>query len=248
MRERSGGALTSASDRSKSLRQGRAGAAIAPLKALLRVMNAPGVSINEGTLELYEPDAASCTPMILSCMAGQRLCQGGRRPAGRADHAEDLEAEGTANLRAGAGQSRSGGSAEHLPQHAVRALGPSWSSLRRATRALLNQAGASELGYNEEMILFCAAYARDAEKPMPYLDKLLTAYHAQGHDDPRAGGSSPHDLRRRGRQQSPPPHPRRVGRARWCGEQQYTQRTYEDPQTSCPHGCSSKIKELKGDA
>ena len=23
------------------------------------------------------------------------------------------------------------------------------------------------------MILFCAAYARDAEKPMPYLDKLL---------------------------------------------------------------------------
>ncbi len=38
----------------------------------------------------------------------------------------------------------------------------------------------TELGYGEEMILLAAPMAAEAKKPMPYLDKILTAWHEQG--------------------------------------------------------------------
>ena len=96
------------------------------------------------------------------------------------------------------------------------------------------------------MILFCAAYARDAEKPMPYLDKLLTAYHAQGITTPDQVEAARTTFAAEAASNRPAaPTPRRQGKV--VGEQQYTQRTYESSD-ELPAWMQQKIKELKGDA
>ena len=96
------------------------------------------------------------------------------------------------------------------------------------------------------MILFCAAYARDAEKPMPYLDKLLTAYHTQGITTPDQVEAARTTFAAEAASNRPAaPVPRRQGKV--VGEQQYTQRTYESSD-ELPAWMQQKIKELKGDA
>ena len=115
-------------------------------------------------------------------------------------------------------------------------------------RALLTR-WQEEWGYNEEMILFCAAYAREAEKPMPYLDKLLGAYHAQGVTTPdQVEAARAAFAEKNAAAQTTVPQgaaPRKPGKV--VREQQYTQRAYEDT-GELPAWMQQRIKEMKGNA
>ena len=85
------------------------------------------------------------------------------------------------------------------------------------------------------MILFCAAYARDAEKPMPYLDKLLTAYHTQGITTPDQVEAARSTFAAEAASNRPAaPAPRRQGKV--VG----TSNTLSEPTNPRPHGCSRR--------
>ena len=241
MRERSGGALTSATQVEK-LRQGEQ-EQYAPLKALLRVMNAPGVSINEGTLELYS-QMRQLYPDDIILMAGRACAKvGGDLP----DVLTTLKIWKRKGLQTSAQVQASLDQVDRQNTF-LSTLYELWGRPGRPSagdRALLTK-WTSELGYNEEMILFCAAYARDAEKPMPYLDKLLTAYHTQGITTPDQVEAARTTFAAEAASNRPAaPVPRRQGKV--VGEQQYTQRTYESSD-ELPAWMQQKIKELKGDA
>lgn len=241
MRERSGGALTSATQVEK-LRQGEQ-EQYAPLKALLRVMNAPGVSINEGTLELYS-QMRQLYPDDIILMAGRACAKvGGDLP----DVLTTLKIWKRKGLQTSAQVQASLDQVDRQNTF-LSTLYELWGRPGRPSagdRALLTK-WTSELGYNEEMILFCAAYARDAEKPMPYLDKLLTAYHTQGITTPDQVEAARTTFAAEAASNRPAaPAPRRQGKV--VGEQQYTQRTYESSD-ELPAWMQQKIKELKGDA
>ena len=149
----------------------------APLTALLRVMNIQGVSVNEGTLASYEQMRELYTDAIL-LLAGQACAKAG----GKLD---DVMTTLRAWKRMGlqnAAQVRESLKQVEQQNAFLGALYELWGRPHRPSagdRALVNR-WERELGFGEETILFSAAFARDADKPMPYLDKLLTAYHAQG--------------------------------------------------------------------
>ena len=73
---------------------------------------------------------------------------------------------------------------------------------------------------------------------MPYLDKLLTAYHAQGL-------TTPEQIQAARQTEHAAPPAQRTGKV--VREQQYTQRKYEET-NELPEWMQRKIKELKGDA
>lgn len=234
MRERAGGALTT-QGQVERLRKGEQDR-FAPLKALLRVMNIQGVSVNEGTLDMYDQMRALYPDEII-LLAGKACAKAG----GKLD---DVMTTLRAWKRMGlqdAAQVR-----ESLKQVEERnafldALYGLWGRPHRPSagdRALVNR-WERELGYSQETILFCAAYARDAEKPMPYLDKLLTVYHAQGLTTPEQIQAA-----REAERPAPSAAPR-AGKV--VREQQYTQRSYEESD-ELPEWMQRKIKELKGDA
>lgn len=233
MRERAGEALTTQGqvERLRKSEQDR----FAPLKALLRVMNIQGVSVNEGTLASYE-QMRELYPDEIILLAGQACAKAG----GKLD---DVMTTLRAWKRMGlqnAAQVRESLKQVEQQNAFLGALYELWGRPHRPSagdRALVNR-WERELGFGEETILFCAAFARDADKPMPYLDKLLTAYHAQGLTTPEQIQAA------RQTEHAAPPAPR-TGKV--VREQQYTQRKYEET-NELPEWMQRKIKELKGDA
>ncbi len=244
MRERAGGAMTSATQVEK-LRQGER-EQYAPLKALLRVMNLQGVTINEGTLDTYR-QMRELYPDDIILMAGRACAKVG---GDLADVLTTLKVWQKKGFQTSAQVQTSLDQVEKQNSF-LGALYDLWGRNVRPSagdRALLTR-WQEEWGYNEEMILFCAAYAREAEKPMPYLDKLLGAYHAQGVTTPdQVEAARAAFAEKNAAAQTTVPQgaaPRKPGKV--VREQQYTQRAYEDT-GELPAWMQQRIKEMKGDA
>ena len=189
--------------------------ATAPLKALLSAMNIRGVSINEGTKAVYA-EMRALYPDNIILMAGRECARHG---LAFDDVMKTLQAWKKQGL----------GTAEEIEeamrvvneQNAfVQTLFDLWGVKNRpnaADRARV-QRWLGEWGLSETFIVSCAAYAENAGKPMPYLDKLLETFRQQGITTPEAAAAVHTTWREK---QQPV---QRQGKV--VGEQQYTQREY----------------------
>ncbi len=193
----------------------------APLKALLKVMKLQHVSINEGTLAVYN-DMRALYPDEIILMAG-REC---------AKHGKDFDAVMTTlrnwkrnGLIDAAAITRYMKQVDDLnevlrmiyeslavrvkPNAADRKLADKW----------LNQ-----FGCTLEFVSGCAAWARGKEKPMAYLDALLTGLHEKGIADMEAARQERENFRQENiRPVKDAPAPRGP---KTVEQQQYTQREY----------------------
>ncbi len=150
---------------------------IAPLRALLRVMNIRGVSINEGTLAVYE-ELRTLYPDEIILMAGRECARHG---LGIDEVAQTLRAWKREGLQKPADVQRYIDAVEEENEF-VRTLFERWGKRDRPTPAdrALTRKWRETMGFTPEMIAACAAYAAGAERPMGYLDSILTRYHAEG--------------------------------------------------------------------
>lgn len=189
--------------------------ATAPLKALLSAMNIRGVTVNEGTKAVYA-EMRALYPDNIILMAGRECARHG---LAFDDVMKTLQAWKKQGL----------GTAEEIEeamrvvneQNAfVQTLFDLWGVKNRpnASDRAKVQRWLGEWGLSETFIVSCAAYAENAGKPMPYLDKLLETFRQQGITTPEAAAAV-HTTWREKQQPA-----QRQGKV--VGEQQYTQREY----------------------
>ena len=96
------------------------------------------------------------------------------------------------------------------------------------------------------MIVATAAYAAKADKPMPYLDKLLEGFVEKHIDTPEAVAADHEQWKQQhAAPQAAAPAPTRP--VKTVREQQYTQRDYEDSD-ELPAWMLERLKEMKDDA
>lgn len=228
MMARQGRAMTTGSEVEQA-RQADA-ARIAPLKELLRTMNIQGVTINDATLAVYDQMRALYQDDVI-LLAGRECARQGR---GLDDVMSLLASWQKKNLRTAEDVEKYIGQINELGA-VVKLLYEQWGKPARVTAADRDRVHRwlHELGLGMEMILCCAEFAAGAAKPMPYLDKLLTDYAAQGVCTPEAAmqARAAHQAQQAAKPAAP---------ARPVQEQQYHQREYEE--TS---GMSDWMKELR---
>ena len=210
----------------------------APLRALLRALNLPGVTVNPSTLaeygsmrELYDDD------IIL--LAGQECAKQGCQFA---DVLQMLKAWKKKNLET-AEQIRAYMSEVGLYVDFVKELKALWGKPSRSSAAdrALAQKWLESWGLSRELVIACAAYAAGAEKPMPYLDKLLERMRQQGVTTPDQAAAA-----QRAWQESQAAAPaQKPGKT--VREQQYTQREYEDTD-EMPEWMRKRWEEMNGGA
>lgn len=186
------------------------------IHAFLRTLGAPGVTLNEGTRAAYRELRRLYPHEVLLAAARECATQGKGL-----DDAELLLRSWKAR-----GLETAGDVEAYLrPYHARRALlqklGEAWGKRAPQGRAHhdMAQKWLETYGFPEELILHCAAWSADAERNMPYLDKLLTALHELGVRD--VAGAEAQRARYRAAQGAPASRPERRVSA-----QQYEQRDY----------------------
>lgn len=218
----------------------------APLKKLLAAMNNRGLTVNDTTLNAYEAMRALYADDII-LLAGQTCALQGRA---------DIESV-SALLQSWYQKGLS--TREQIEAYIAEfnrlntfalALFEVWGQTGRPTagdRALCRK-WLDDMHLSNEMVLFSAGFAKNADKPMPYLDKLLSIWASQGIVTPEAAAAAnaAHQAQAGAKAdgqgaQAAPRGPKVVR------EQQYTQRPYEDP-TDLPDWMRQKIREMNGDA
>lgn len=200
------------------------------LRALLKALNLPGVTVNESTRGEYARMRALYPDEII-LMAGRECAKRGCR-------FEDVQQ--TLSVWHKRGLATAEDVQAYMAQISrddefVKELYLLWGKTSRssgANRALV-QKWLNEWHFTPEMIVYCAAYAREAERPMPYLNGVLDNFRKQGIFTPEAAAAQ-------GEQK-----PAKPGKT--VGEQQYQQRQYEDS-NDLPDWMQQKMKEMNGDA
>lgn len=209
---------------------------IAPLKELLRTMNIQGVTINDATLAVYD-QMRTLYPDEVILLAGRECARQGR---GLDDVMSLLESWQKKGLATAQDVEKYIGQVNELGA-VVKILYDHWGKPVKVTAADRDRVRCwlEKLGLGMEMILCCAEFARDADKPMLYLDKLLKEYADKGIRTAEAAVKA-HAAYQAQKDAKPA-----VGKP--VQEQQYHQRTYEET-----NGMSDYMKELrkemKGDA
>lgn len=175
IRKRQGRAFTSNQDLTRTLQAEKDD--IAPLKELLSIMHID-VSVNDGTRAMYR-EMRALYPDEVILLAG-RLCSV-RSKADMTDVQAMLESWHGRGLKTLA-EVQEYVAAFRAQNEQVAQLMQLWGRNDRPTGADRDRVRkwAEEYGFSREMVVFCAAYAKDADKPMVYLDKLLGDYHKQG--------------------------------------------------------------------
>ena len=190
--------------------------ATAPLKALLQTLNI-GVTINDGTKAVYA-EMRELYPDNIILMAGQECARHGLafddvmktlqawKKQGLSTPEEIAEAMRVVN-----------------EQNAfVQTLYDLWGVRSRpgaADRARV-QRWIHEWGLTETFIVSCAPYAAEANKPMPYMNRLLETFREQGVTTPEAAAA----IHAAWREKQQPAQQKKTGKV--VNEQQYAQREY----------------------
>lgn len=192
--------------------------AVAPLKALLKVLGLSTRLISEGAKALYREEMQSLYPDAIILLAGQTCAR----------HQKTRLDDVVATLRnwKNRGLETTADITLYMQQvdeqnTFLQELYTLWQSEARpnaADRNLLHK-WLTEWRLPQTFIVACAAYAREAEKPMPYLDRMLGDFHRQGIVTPEAAAAAREAWQNR--QKTAPVRPVKVVR-----EQQYTQRAY----------------------
>lgn len=239
MLEQQGEALTSG----EAVQQLRAADAerVEPLKKLISTMNLHGVTVNESTLALYDMMRAMYPDHVI-LLAGRECA---KRGLALSDVMELLSAWKQKGLQEEADVQR------YLAQVSetdalVRALMEQWGRAKRVSakdRELVKK-WRDEYAMPVETILFVSAFASGKDKPMTYMDKLLTDYAAQGFRTPEAvaAAHAAHQAQHAAQPAAPAAPKGKVVR-----EQQYEQREYENS-PDIPEWMMARWKEMNGDA
>ena len=230
MKERHGAAMTSREqvERTREAEADR----IAPLKELLRVLNTPGVNVNDTTLNIYD-DMRAIYPQDVILLAARQCIRAGKTAL--SDVMELLEAWRSRNLHSAEEVSRYIASVSEQDKF-IRTLFEFWGYKHGVTagdRKLLAR-WTDEYRYPLEMITYCAEFARGKDKPMAYLQTVLAEFVRDGVRTPDAARTAHEAFI--DRQKSAPLTPARP--AKVVREQQYTQREYENTQ-----GMSDMMKQ-----
>lgn len=236
MMQRRGRAMTSSAQVEQAREQETA--RIQPLKELLRVMNIREVSVNETTLGLYD-DMRAVYPDEFILLAGRECAKYGGKLDAVATLLSRWKREQVQTLEQAEAYMR------RFNRH-NRLLGKLYGVWGRevktsdANRALLSK-WQEELGLTEDFILFCAAFAEGAQRPMAYLDKKLTDYAARGIRTEEAAAAEMKQWREQqaGRQATSSTASRPVKTVR---EQQYPQREYHNS-TDLPDWMKQRMLE-----
>ncbi|MBR6028534.1 MAG: DnaD domain protein [Clostridia bacterium] len=190
-----------------------------PLARLLRAMNIQGVTVNDSTLRIYERLRALYPDDEIILLAGQECARSGGRLDDVMTMLESWRARGLA-------------SREDVQRYVadfnrqtefLRSLHADWGDKGRVTRGdreLLAQW--REWGFSDEMIRYCAAFRDNAERPMAYLNKVLSAFRDQGIMDVDAAARD-----RAAHRAEKPGKPAGQDR-QLLPAQQYHQRSYDD--------------------
>lgn len=203
---------------------------VAPLKALLSVMNLRSVTINAGTIGVYS-EMRALYPDSIILMAGQECARHGvttlddvmstlqnwRRNG--LQTAEDVRAymkrineqnEFLQTLYEITGM-------EARPNAADRRIAAKWLE---------------EWGFDEGFVAQCAAWAIGKERPLGYLDRMLEAYHGKGIQTLEAAQKERESFqqsfaaKQNSQNSTPVPNHTPIRGPKVVGEQQYTQREY----------------------
>ena len=198
----------------------------APLKALLSVMNVRGVSINEGTLSVYE-EMRALYPDNIILMAGQECAR--HRVTTLDDVMSTLQNWRRNGLQTAADVS------EYMKRineqnDFLRVLydvtcmedaKPNAADRRIAAKWL------EEWGFDMSFVAQCAAWAVGKDRPLGYLDRMLEAYHQQGVRTIEAAQIAREQFQKTQSAKAAPAQAAAPVRGpKVVGEQQYTQREY----------------------
>lgn len=202
-----------------------------PLRRLLAVLNKPGLTVNEETMAIYTEMRTLYEDEII-LLAG-RDCA--RRQCSFEDVLKTLKywskkgfktAQQIEDYMQQVRQSN-----EFLDQ--LYAVWGKPSQTSPANRALVCK-WVEEWSFTQEMIIACAAFAKEAERPMAYLNGVLDNFRKQGIFTPEAAVEA-HEAQK----------PAKSGKT--VREQQYEQRDYDEPQ-QLPEWMQQRWKEMNSDA
>lgn len=201
------------------------------LRALLKALNLPGVTVNDSTRAEYAKMREMYADDVI-LLAGRECA---KRGCAFEDVAKTLKAWQTKGLKT---QKDIAAYMDQLGQYNefVDQLYTVWGKISRSSAAncALVKKWLDEWHFTREMIVYCAAYAREKERPMPYLNGVLDNFRKQGVFTPEAAEAL-------GAAQ-PAAKPGKTVR-----EQQYTQRNYDDSE-AIPEWMQQRWKEMNGDA
>lgn len=189
---------------------------VAPLKALLKVLGLSTRLVNDGTKAVYRDEMQSLYPDAIILMAGQECAK--HQKTRLDDVAATLRNWKNRGLQSAADITLY---MQQVDEHNafLQELYGLWQLDTRPNAADRNllQKWLADWGLKQTFIVSCAAYAREAEKPMPYLDKLLEEFRRQGATTPDAAAAAHAAWKSK-------PAPTKPGKV--VREQQYTQREY----------------------
>lgn len=211
-----------------------------PLKELLRNLSIPATAVNDNTMAVYA-DMRALYPDEVILLAGQQC---GRR-GGKLDDVMNMLISWKEKGLQSADEVRGYIRQFEEQTRFLQSLYQLWNRDGRPTAAdrTLLRKWQEDWAFVPEMIVASASYAAGAEKPMPYLDKLLENFRQRGIATPEAAAAAHQAWQeQQGAAQAKLAKPAKVVR-----EQQYTQRDYEDSD-DMPEWMRQRWKEMNGGA
>jgi len=211
-----------------------------PLRKLLATMNIIGATVNEGTLSVYDGMRKLFTDDVILLAGRECSVRGGSL----------LEVQHLLESWKGRGLNTLEDVQGYIQHRAelnkkIQSLYQLWDRENRPMeedRRLLDK-WQREWGFSMEMIIACAAYAKDAGKPMLYLNKLLDRFHQAGVATPEEAAAA----QAQWKEKLSAPAEKHPPKGKVVREQQYTQRAYEDS-GEVPEWMLARWKEMNGDA
>lgn len=193
----------------------------APLRALLQVMHLPNVTVNEGTRAVYA-DMRALYPDSIILMAGKECAKRGSDFEGVMTTLKNWKRNGLTTAAEVSAYMRQVDDQNDFLRMLYEIMGvsarPNAADRRLAAKWL------TQYGYTMGFITQCAAWAVGKDKPMAYLDALLSSFHEKGittmEDAQRERAEHQQAM-----SAAPQPAP---ARTKSVEQQQYTQREYKD--------------------
>ncbi|MBQ8201145.1 MAG: DnaD domain protein [Clostridia bacterium] len=195
--------------------------AIAPLKALLNVMKLRGVTINEGTIAVYE-DMRALYPDAIILMAGQECARHGLALDDVMTTLQNWKRNGLQSVDDVRAYMKRINDQNDFLKTLYEIIGVE-AKPNAADRRLI-QRWLEEWCFDMGFVAQCAAWCIGKDKPMGYLDKLLEIYHGKGIRTLEAAQQERETFAQSRGTNAVVRQP--VRGPKIVGEQQYTQREY----------------------
>lgn len=243
MKERRGRAMTSGSQVEKSLEEEKE--RVRPLKELLRAMNIREVSVNASTLGVYDDFRKIYPEDEIILLAGRECAKYGGKLESVGMMLNRWKRSGVTTSQEAEAYMRRFDAQNELIGRLYAVLGkPAKTS--DANRALV-QKWQEELGFSEDFIVFCAAFADKAEhQPMAYLGKKLEDYAARGIRTEEAAAAAEKAFREQQGARAGQEKGKAQATGRVLREQQYTQREYQ-PTETLPAWMKQRMEDKQDD-